>query len=211
MYWVYITCRKYHIPILFLFLFLNSYVLQAQPIADKVAQNLEIISKTFQSCIRRTRILMGFFDIYVVLIVNPMSRILVRWNFLAIISRFCATLSAIGCTVLHVLLCCRHSTTTSLCVIWAISNIVYVWRIVFVLCFVVYTYTYTEITVLHVLQTLRNHVIMCNMGQYITHRQYSRSRISVCDSYCVYVRIHIRMSSKHRVTCAANTPEVTVL
>ena len=31
-----------------------------QPIADRVAQNLEIISKNFQFGTRRTRILMGF-------------------------------------------------------------------------------------------------------------------------------------------------------
>ena len=51
-----------------------------QPIADKVAQNLEIISKNFQFSTRRTRILMGFIMYYLVLIVNPMGRILVRWE-----------------------------------------------------------------------------------------------------------------------------------
>jgi len=49
-----------------------------QPIADRVAQHLEIISKNFQFSTRRTRILMGFIMYYVVLIVNPMGRILVR-------------------------------------------------------------------------------------------------------------------------------------
>ena len=49
-----------------------------QPIADRVAQHLEIISKDFQFSTRRTRILMGFIVYYLVLIVNPMGRILVR-------------------------------------------------------------------------------------------------------------------------------------
>jgi len=49
-----------------------------QPIADRVAQHLEIISKNFQFSTRRTRILMGFITYYLVLIVNPMGRILVR-------------------------------------------------------------------------------------------------------------------------------------
>jgi len=52
-----------------------------QPIADRVAQNLEIISNNFQFSTRRTRILMGFVIstiYYVVLIVNPMGRSLVR-------------------------------------------------------------------------------------------------------------------------------------
>jgi len=43
-----------------------------------VAQNLEIISKDFRFGNRRTKILMGFIIYYLVLIVNPMSRILVR-------------------------------------------------------------------------------------------------------------------------------------
>ena len=51
-----------------------------QPIADRVAQHLEIISKNFQFGTKRTRILMGFIIYYLVLIVNPMGRILVRWE-----------------------------------------------------------------------------------------------------------------------------------
>jgi len=51
-----------------------------QPIADRVAQNLEIISKNFQFGTRRNRILMGCVTYYLVLIVNPMGRILVRWK-----------------------------------------------------------------------------------------------------------------------------------
>jgi len=43
-----------------------------------VAQHLEIISKNFLFSTRRTRILMGFITWYLVLIVNPMGRILVR-------------------------------------------------------------------------------------------------------------------------------------
>ena len=51
-----------------------------QPIADRVAQHLEIISINFQYSTRRTRILMGFVIYSLVLIVNPMDRILVRWK-----------------------------------------------------------------------------------------------------------------------------------
>jgi len=51
-----------------------------QPIADRVAQHLEIISTNFQFSTRRTRILMGFIIHYLVLIVNPMGRILLRWK-----------------------------------------------------------------------------------------------------------------------------------
>jgi len=51
-----------------------------QPITDRVAQHLEIISKNFQFSTRRTRILMCFIIYYLVLIVNPMGRILVRWK-----------------------------------------------------------------------------------------------------------------------------------
>ena len=76
---------------------------EVQPIADRVAQHLEIISKNFHFSTRRTRILMGFIIYYLVLIVNPMGRILVRWKFVSeMISRCCATLSAIGCTDLWV-------------------------------------------------------------------------------------------------------------
>jgi len=53
----------------------------APPIADRVAQHLEIISKNFRFSTRRTRILKGFIIYYLVLIVNPMGRILVRWIF----------------------------------------------------------------------------------------------------------------------------------
>jgi len=63
------------------------------PIADKMAQNLEIISKNFHFSTRRTRSIIY----YLVLIVNPIDRILVCRKVLEIISRFCATLSAIGC------------------------------------------------------------------------------------------------------------------
>jgi len=51
-----------------------------KPIADRMAQHLEIISKNFQFSTRRTRILMGFIIDYLVLIVNPVGRILVRWK-----------------------------------------------------------------------------------------------------------------------------------
>ena len=51
-----------------------------QPIADRVAQYLEIISKNFQFSTRHTKILMEFIIYYLALIVNPMGRILVRWK-----------------------------------------------------------------------------------------------------------------------------------
>jgi len=51
-----------------------------QPIADRVAQHLEIISKNFQFSTRRTKILMGFIMYCLAMIVNPMGRILVRWK-----------------------------------------------------------------------------------------------------------------------------------
>ena len=49
-----------------------------QPIADRVAQNLEIISKKFQFSTRRTRILMGFSHVLLGTNRKPMRRILVR-------------------------------------------------------------------------------------------------------------------------------------
>ena len=52
-----------------------------QPIAARVAHNLEIISKNFQFSTRHTRIVIGFTisnSHYVVLIVNPMGRNMVR-------------------------------------------------------------------------------------------------------------------------------------
>ena len=53
---------------------------KVQPIADRVALHLEIISKNIQFSTRRTRILMGCITYYLVLIVNPMGRILARWK-----------------------------------------------------------------------------------------------------------------------------------
>ena len=52
-------------------------------IADRVAQNLENITENFQFSTSRTRILIGFIIstcYYVILIVNPMGRIMVRWK-----------------------------------------------------------------------------------------------------------------------------------
>jgi len=45
-----------------------------------MAQHLEISFKNLQLGTRRTRILMGFIMYYLVLIVNPMGRILVCWK-----------------------------------------------------------------------------------------------------------------------------------
>ena len=72
-----------------------------QPIADRVAQHLEIISKNFWFSTRRTRILMGFIIYYLVLIVNPMAEFWLVGKVLEIISKCCAILCAIGCTVLQ--------------------------------------------------------------------------------------------------------------
>jgi len=66
--WVICVCLLWH----------DSFI---QPIADWVAQNLEIISNFFQFSTRRTRILMGFISsiiYYVVLIANPIGRVVVR-------------------------------------------------------------------------------------------------------------------------------------
>ena len=60
--------------------FRGFFRLMVQPIADRVVQNLEIISKNLQFSTRRSRILMGFIIYYLVLIVNFMCRILVRWK-----------------------------------------------------------------------------------------------------------------------------------
>jgi len=52
-----------------------------QPVADRVSQNLELISKDFQFSTRRTRILMRCMVStiqYMVLTINPIGRILVR-------------------------------------------------------------------------------------------------------------------------------------
>ena len=64
---------------LYLCIYINAHI-HVHPIADKVAQHLEILSKNFRFSTRRTRILMGFIMFYLVLIVNPMERILVRWK-----------------------------------------------------------------------------------------------------------------------------------
>jgi len=49
-----------------------------QPIAHRVAQHHEIMSKNFRFSARRTRILVGLIIYHLVLIVNPMGRILAR-------------------------------------------------------------------------------------------------------------------------------------
>ena len=64
-----------------------------QTIADRVAQNRRLFLKTFKFVPG----VPGFIIYYLVLIVNPMGRILVCWQSCRKISRFCASLSAIGC------------------------------------------------------------------------------------------------------------------
>ena len=49
-----------------------------QPIADRATLNLEIISKNLKFTTKCTNILMRLIIYYMVLIVNPMGRILVR-------------------------------------------------------------------------------------------------------------------------------------
>ena len=49
-----------------------------QLIANRVAQHLEMISEDFRFSTRRARLLMGLVIYYLVLIVTPMGRILVR-------------------------------------------------------------------------------------------------------------------------------------
>jgi len=71
---------------------------ELQPIADRVAQHLEINSKNYQFSTRCTRILMGFIIYYLVLIVNPWAEFWFVGKVFEKISRCCATLSAIGCT-----------------------------------------------------------------------------------------------------------------
>jgi len=53
-------------------------ILFIQPIADRVAQHLEMIPRNFEFSTKRTRILMGLIIYYLVLSLNPMGRILVR-------------------------------------------------------------------------------------------------------------------------------------
>jgi len=68
----------------------RSVLIYIQPIADRVTQNLEIISKNFESSTRRTRILIGFefaSCYYNLLIVATMGRILVCWQSFTYISQ----------------------------------------------------------------------------------------------------------------------------
>ena len=48
-----------------------------QPIADRVARNLEICSEKFQCSTRCPKILMGLLIYYLVITVNPIGRILI--------------------------------------------------------------------------------------------------------------------------------------
>ena len=69
----YMRCVKYLFRCVYVCMCVCMYV---QPIVDRVAQNLVIISKNFLFSTRRTRILMGLIIYYLVLIVNPISGIL---------------------------------------------------------------------------------------------------------------------------------------
>jgi len=98
--------------------------MHVQTIADRVAQHLEIVSIEFQFSTRRTRILMGFIIYYLVLIVNPMGRILVRWKHLrsnleTLCHPICSCLyvyvllnmHVLNIYVLNVCVCSRHACT----------------------------------------------------------------------------------------------------
>ena len=116
------TCKDVYVNV-----YMNTHILSAwssslheyvhmciQPIVDRVAQNLEIISKNFRFSIRGTRILMGFVMStihYVVLIVTPMGRFLVRSKKkIETILRSVATLFAISCVYI-----CVHITCAKTC------------------------------------------------------------------------------------------------
>ena len=72
--------------------------LDIQPLADRVAHNLEIISKNCQFSIRHT---MGFIIADLVLMVNPVGRILFRWkSFRNNLQILCRPISAIGCLLI---------------------------------------------------------------------------------------------------------------
>ena len=77
-------------------------IINVQPIADRVAKNLEIISQNFQFCTRRTSILMGFI-INTMLIAGTNRKFhgqnseSLKIEIIKMISRCFATLSAIGC------------------------------------------------------------------------------------------------------------------
>jgi len=72
--------RAYVMSLVMSLAYVYLFTLCIQPIADRVAQHLEILFKNFPCNTRRTRIRMGFIIYYLVLIVNPMGRIWVRWK-----------------------------------------------------------------------------------------------------------------------------------
>jgi len=120
-------------------------IFHVHPIAHRVAQNFAIISKNFRFSTGRTRILMGFLIYYLVLIVNPMGRILVRWFFLVVILRFRATLSAIGCIHIHVY---SQTVYSKQCIHDALMRCIlrtyiYVYYMCIHSCIFIYVYTQT--------------------------------------------------------------------
>jgi len=78
--YIYTYTFRYNVgPWLSICIYTSRYVDIAVDItADRVAHNLEIMSKNFQFSTMRTRILLGFIIYYLVLIVHPMGRILVH-------------------------------------------------------------------------------------------------------------------------------------
>ena len=70
-----------------------------KPIADKAAQNLEIISKNFQFSTRRTRILNGITMSVITLYQSkiPWAEFWYAGKVLETISRFCVTVPTIWC------------------------------------------------------------------------------------------------------------------
>ena len=50
-------------------------------------------------------------------------RLVLNWKFLEIVSRFCATLSAIGCMCVYAYVCVTRSTNTSQCMVYGVATI----------------------------------------------------------------------------------------
>ena len=74
---VFCVCMRYVCMYERMYVCLHACV-YVQPIADRVTLNLEIISKNLKFTTKCTNILMRLIIYYMVLIVNPMGRILVR-------------------------------------------------------------------------------------------------------------------------------------
>ena len=157
-----------------------------QSIVDRVAQNLEIISKNFQSNIRRTRILMGF-------IMNTMS-----WHrtnrkshgqtsdlltkFQKQSQRLYATLFAIGCMIyiyiyVHILFC------------FGALHRSFVLNIHTYICIYACTYIY-----IHIHEHTYTYVyIRMYIDMYVYIHGYRHIYIYICTFKCIYIYIYIHI------------------